>query len=260
MLVLTIDEGFGTIYDRIWKANILKSVKAQYGLDTITEVGVGIPIIESGGVGLDTLLVGSSFSRIQFVDSLYENIKYAGDFFAANDIPYRAFHYKDFMHGECVPTDLLFGNYILEFTDDLATFIKTAKNMSTYMLFFESNHLNFGHSLVKVLGEKFMIAPWVTHKSVRKTTPTNSINLLNGLGVKVIGWGMIDFPFFAPASGVSPFKTARARRGKFSLKPIDTKANALIKVGFGIERVMPDFFRYFSHMFYVVVKNENPSG
>lgn len=252
--ILTINEGLGTIYDRLWKREILLSVKQRLGLNSITEVDVGIPIIDSGGVGLDTLLVASEFDPVQIVYILDESFQYAEKFFEENGFNMVGTAHEDFMEGRAINTDLIYGNYILEFTKEFEEFVRAASEYSENFLFFESNHLNFGHSLLKVLGERFMIAPWVSFDSVRDTTPVLAVEVVERAGLEVVELGMIDFPFFAPPSGVSPFKARRTLRGDFSLKPLSVKQRSLIEVGFKIEKLLPRCVMYLSHMFYVLAR------
>jgi hypothetical protein len=245
----TVNEGFGTIYDRVWKAEIIKKLKDCEHLTSITEIDVGIPLIHSGGVGLDTLLLRDEFSDIQIVYFLEENGTYAKKFLPDSTLV----SYEQFISGKARTTDILFGNYIIEFIDDLEEFFEIA-NRYKYVVLFESNHINFGHKLVHLVGKRFMIAPWVEYKSCRKTTPPLALAVLETLDTRVVTWGMIDFPFFAPASGVSPFKMARKRRDSFDFQPLSTLNSVLIRVGMNLERWMPQFVRYFSHMFYVICK------
>jgi hypothetical protein len=247
--VKTINEGFGTIYDRVWKAEIIRQLMVREHLDSITEVDVGIPIIHSGGVGLDTLLLHDVFSEIQIVYLLKENSKYAKKFLPDSTL----IPYEQFISGWAQTTDILFGNYIIEFVSDLKEFFAIAKQFK-YVVFFESNYLNFGHKLVNLVGKRFMIAPWVEFKSCRKTTPSLALTVMKAHNMHVVEWGMIDFPFFAPASGVSPFKMARKRRDSFDLHPVSAFNKVLIRVGMRLEKWLPKSVRYFSHMFYVICK------
>lgn len=243
----TINEGFGTIYDRICKAEVIRALKEQENLETLTEVDVGIPILHSGGLALDSLLISDKFKRFTFVSPLDENVRYAKRFF-----PKAATYYSfnAFMDGEPEPTDLLFGNYIIEFAREIKQFMKIARRYK-HILFFESNHHNMGHSLVKLVGRRFMIAPWVEYESLRETTPELAVKLLSELGVRNVSHGMIDFPFFAPTSGISPFKEMRSNRGDFSLQPLTARQQAFIRVGRSMEKSLLKPIMSQSHMFYV---------
>ncbi len=258
MIAVTIDEGFGTIYDRVWKARILRQLCKEHNLSSVTECDIGVPILESGGVGLDILVLHNLFDLIQIVYTNVENRDYASKFFSAHKRDVNFVSYKEFLENKSLETDILFANYFLEFLPEsqLIKFLSMAKEKSKYTLFFESNHNNLGHKLVKIVGRRFMIAPWVSYRSVRATTPEFSVNLLNSHGAKVVKYGMIDFPFFAPASGVSPFKSLRTSRGSFEIAELSHLKKSMIKGGMGIESIMPQFVRKESHMFYVVAEGD----
>jgi len=252
-MIRTINEGFGTIYDRFCKAEMIRRIQHDNSIKSVTEVDVGIPILHSGGLGLDSMLVSDEFSEVQFIYSLEENRQYAEKFFPKS-ATYCSF--ENFLKGSAKTTDLLFGNYIIEFVHDLEAFIKIVKDYK-YVLFFESNHLNIGHALYKIVGRRFMIAPWVEYESVRKTTPYLAVKVLSELGIKNLVYGMIDFPFFAPASGVSPFKKARTELKSFCLQSLNPKQTAIIRAGMALERYLPQSMRRLFHMFYVLAVNRN---
>jgi hypothetical protein len=258
MSTVTIDEGFGTIYDRVWKARILLQLCKEYNLNSITEYDTGVPILESGGVGLDILILHKLFDPIQIVYLNPTNRDYARKFFSMHNREVNFVSRSNFAKDVGFSTDILFGNYILEFLhpQELIDFLAIAKKKCRYMVFFESNHNNLGHKLVKLVGRRFMIAPWVSYRSMRETTPEFSVNLLNLNGAKVVKYGMIDFPFFAPASGVSPFKSLRTERDNFELSELGHLKKSMIKGGMRLESIMPHFVRKQSHMFYVVCKGE----